>query len=216
MDQTGSSSATVDTRYDRTVKDVGDSQSVRVRDPQRATKILDAAAELFALRSFRNVSMAEVGQAAGIVGSGIYRHFDSKYAVLVALLEGAMAPLLKSADTIVSNEIDSSVTMRELVRTQIDFCVERRLHVQLYRQELHSLQPEDSRRLRRTQRRYNEHWVATLLELRPKLDEAAARALVHATIGAIQSIVSYDGGQNRDEQTTSLLAISKSCLSTEW
>lgn len=198
------------------VEPVESGQPGRVRDPERAAKIRDAAAELFASRGFHTVSLAEVGQAAGIVGSGIYRHFPSKYAVLVSLLEEAMSQLLAAAEGILADHQDSAVTMRRLVRTQIDFCLDMRRQVQLYRHELHALQPEDGRRLRRMQRRYNEEWTTTLLELRPDLPEAAARALVHAAIGAIQSVVTYDSGLSREEQVASLDAVAQACLTASW
>lgn len=188
----------------------------RVRDPERGAKILNAAVELFATRGFHAVAMSDIGQAAGIVGSGIYRHFDSKYAVLVALLDEVMVRLLTSADKIVAEHIDSTTTMRRLVETQIDFCLDHRRHVQLYRREIDALQADDSRRLRRMQRRYNEEWIATLLELRPDLDDTRARVLVHAAIGAIQSSVAYESGQSRDEQIRCLMAVAQNCLATKW
>jgi len=191
-------------------------QGGRVRDPERAAKILDAAVELFASRGFHAVSMAEIGTASGIVGSGIYRHFESKYAVLVALLDDVMSRLLFSADAIVDEHLDSATTMRRLIHTQIDFCLDHRRHVQLYRREIHALQHQDARRLRRMQRRYNEEWIATLLELRTDLDDTKARALVHAAIGAIQSTVAYDSGQSRDEQTRMLTVVAKTCLAATW
>src|SRR6185312_14765188 len=48
-------------------------------------------------RGFHAVSMADIGAASGIVGSGVYRHFDSKSAVLVALLDEGMERLLAGA-----------------------------------------------------------------------------------------------------------------------
>jgi AcrR family transcriptional regulator len=42
----------------------------RARDPERREKILRAAAELFAGRGYHAVSVADIGAAAGIVGSG--------------------------------------------------------------------------------------------------------------------------------------------------
>ena len=41
-----------------------------------------AAAALGARRGFDAISMADIGAEAGIVGSGVYRHFDSKTAIL--------------------------------------------------------------------------------------------------------------------------------------
>ena len=71
---------------------------VRARDPDRREKILAAAGEQFARRGYHAASLAEIGSAAGIVGSGVYRHFTSKSAILVALLEQVMDRLLAEAD----------------------------------------------------------------------------------------------------------------------
>ena len=54
----------------------------RRRDPERRQRILTAAAGLVAERGYHEVAMSDIGAAAGIVGSGIYRHFDGKSAVL--------------------------------------------------------------------------------------------------------------------------------------
>ena len=59
----------------------------RTRDPQRKQKILASAADLVARQGYHAASMADIGSAAGVTGSAIYRHFDSKSAVLVALFD---------------------------------------------------------------------------------------------------------------------------------
>src|SRR5690349_2366764 len=66
-------------------RDAGPRPPRRRRDPARKERILVAAAALGAARGFDAISMADIGAEAGIVGSGIYRHFDSKTAILVAM-----------------------------------------------------------------------------------------------------------------------------------
>ena len=56
-----------------------------------------AAAALGAQRGFDAISMADIGAEAGIVGSGIYRHFDSKTAILVAMADRVMDRLMTRA-----------------------------------------------------------------------------------------------------------------------
>ena len=191
--------------------------SPRKRDPDRPAKILNSAAALFAANGYHSVGLSEIGASAGIVGSGIYRHFNSKYSVLTALLEQAMATLLRGAEEITTRGSGSSgTTLRELVRQQIEFCLDRKVEVQLYRQEISSLEEADAKRLRRMQRRYNEEWIATLLELRPELDETSARSLVNAVIGAIQSIANYDSGLPREVTFRQYEAIAESCFRSRW
>jgi len=73
----------------------------RRRDPDRKERILVAAAALGAARGFDAISMSDVGAEAGIVGSGVYRHFDSKTAILVAMADRVMDRLM----TALGNEV---------------------------------------------------------------------------------------------------------------
>jgi AcrR family transcriptional regulator len=185
---------------------------VRARDPDRRGKILLAAGEQFARRGYHAVSLADIGAAAGIVGSGVYRHFASKSAILVALLEQVMDRLLAEAAAIMATEPDGARQLAALVRGQVAFAVDDRYLVRLYQREVHTLPEGDRRRLRRLQRHYVEEWVHLLAELRPGLDDGQARAVVHAAIGAIQSVASYDSGLPRQQQVELLDRAARACL----
>ncbi|WP_448628292.1 TetR/AcrR family transcriptional regulator [Geodermatophilus sp. URMC 64] len=188
------------------------SESVRTRDPDRRERILRAAAELVAERGFHAVSMADIGAAAGIVGSGVYRHFDSKSAVLLALLDEGMARLLSTAaDAVGSGRPDAEV-LDELVRDQVRFAVDESVLVRLWLREVQTLPDGDQRRLRRLQRHYVEEWVHSLRELRPELSDADARARVHVAIGAIQSAATWNAGVPRDDLATLLTECARRCL----
>ncbi len=54
---------------------------------QRIEQILDAATEVFAKRSFRDVSTAAIAAAAGVSEPAIYRYFPSKRALYLAVLD---------------------------------------------------------------------------------------------------------------------------------
>jgi len=192
-----------------------DGGGVRTRDPDRRVRILRVAADLLADRGFHGVSMADIGGAAGIVGSGVYRHFDSKSAVLVALLDDVMDRLLQTASTAGASGRDERDVLADLVHGQVLFAVDDRALLQLYQREVHSLPDADRRRLRRLQRHYVEEWVHVLAELRPELTDAVARASVHAAIGAVQSVATYDGGLPRDEVVALLTRTAYACLGVE-
>jgi AcrR family transcriptional regulator len=187
----------------------------RARDPDRREKILLAAGEQFARNGYHAVSLADIGAAAGIVGSGVYRHFTSKSAILVALLEQVMDRLLAQSELISATEPDGARQLAALVRGQAEFAVYDRYLVRLYQREVHTLPEADRHRLRRLQRHYVEDWVHLLAEQRPELDDGRARALVHAAIGAIQSVASYDGGLPADQQVELLERVARACLDVE-
>ena len=184
----------------------------RARDPDRREKILRAAGEQFARRGYHAVSLADIGAAAGIVGSGIYRHFTSKSAILVALLDQVMGRLIDEAGQILATEPDAARQLEALIQGQVAFAVDDRYLVRLWQREVHVLPEADRRRLRRLQRLYVEEWVHLLAELRPGLGDGQARALVHAAIGAIQSVASYDSGLPREQQVDLLDRAAWACL----
>jgi AcrR family transcriptional regulator len=190
------------------------SESVRTRDPDRRERILRAAAELVAERGFHAVSMADIGAASGIVGSGVYRHFDSKSAVLVALLDDGMERLLAGAAAAVGSGRPGAEVLDELVRDQVRFAVDEALLVRLWLREVQTLPEGDQRRLRRLQRDYVEEWVHTLRGLRPELPDGDARARVHVAIGAIQSAATWNAGVPRGALAELLIECARRCLST--
>jgi len=164
----------------------------RIRDPARKEKILAAAADLVAHSGFHAVSMADIGEKAGITGSGIYRHFESKSKILAVLFEQVIDDLLADARVTVENTPDLGQALDKLVVAQVDFVVGKRMLAQVYYNEIRNLPEEDQVRLRRKQRMYIEEWLFLLRELNRDLDETAARYIVHAAIGAIQSTLFHN------------------------
>jgi AcrR family transcriptional regulator len=167
----------------------------RTRDPARKERILSAAADLVARNGFSAVSMEDIGDAVGITASAIYRHYDSKSAVLVAMLDRVVDKLLADGQAIAAAGLaDPRDALARLVGGYIDFVLGDRDAAQVYFREIAQVPPEDRRRLRRNQRLYVEEWVLLLTELRPGLDDPEARALVHAAIGVVQSTLWYSAG----------------------
>jgi AcrR family transcriptional regulator len=184
----------------------------RSRDPERRERILSSATALIADRGYHAVTMSDIGSSAGIVGSGIYRHFDSKLAVLVALLNRVTERLLAEATETVAAASNDRQALADLIAGQIDFILDDGPLVLLYQRELLALPEEDRRRLRRMQRHYIEEWVHVLVGLRPGLTDVAARVAVHAAIGAIQSVGHFHSGLPRVELTELLTAAAHAVL----
>lgn len=187
----------------------------RRRDPDRRARILGAAAELAARRGFHSVGMAEIGAQAGIVGSGIYRHFDSKSAVLVAVLDQGMDRLAHRATEIVSQAPDDRSALSALVRDHIEVAITERDMLATYHREVHNLPEDDRRRLRRRQRHYLEDWVHVLAPLRPDLADGELRLTVQAAIGAVQSTLFFRSGLAEDRLRTLLDATAHRCLGVD-
>lgn len=164
------------------------------RGADRKQLILRAAAELVAARGYHDVGMTEIGAAAGVTGSAIYRHFDGKSAVLVALFDRVIDNLTSEASEIVRSGGEPQDVLRRLVASQVGFILDERTLAQVYYSEIHNLPQDDSHRLRRKQRLYIEEWVHTLGLIRPTDSDGALRTRVHAAIGAVQSVLNYHSG----------------------
>lgn len=180
-------------------------ERTRTRDPARKERILAAAADLVARNGYHAVAMADIGAAAGVTGSAVYRHFDSKSAVLVALFDRVIDGLLRDARGVVQEVTDPRRALDRLVVGQIDFVVDDRELAQVYYNEIANLPEDDRRRLRRKQRLYLEEWVHLLAELRTDLVDAEVRATAHAAIGAVQSTLFHNAGLP-EERLRDLLA----------
>jgi AcrR family transcriptional regulator len=184
----------------------------RRRDPDRKERILVAAASLGARRGFDAISMADIGAAAGIVGSGVYRHFDSKTAILVAMADRVMDRLMTRAAEIVSSSLDERQSLSMLVRDQIEVALTHRDALAVYHREVRTLPDDERRRLSRLQRHYIEEWVHLLAPLRPDLADGEVRLAVHAAIGAIQSTLFFRSGIADGRLTGLLEAMAHDCL----
>ena len=173
-----------------------------------------AAAALGAQRGFDAISLADIGAEAGIVGSGIYRHFDSKSAILVAMADRVMDRLMKAAGQIIAASRDERECLSMLVRDHIEVALTDRDALAVYHREVRTLPEDERRRLSRSQRHYIEEWVHLLAPLRPDLADGEVRLAVHAAIGAIQSTLFFRSGL-ADERLTELLEVmAHGCLGT--
>ena len=113
-----------------------------------------AAAALGARRGFDAISMADIGAEAGIVGSGVYRHFDSKTAILVAMADRVMDRLMARSAEIIAAGLDERAGLTLLVRDHIEVALTDRDALAVYHREVRTLPEDERRRLSRAQRHY--------------------------------------------------------------
>jgi AcrR family transcriptional regulator len=184
----------------------------RRADPERRERILAAAAALAARRGFPHIGLADIGAEAGIVGSGVYRHFASKDAILVALLDRGMTRLEDGARAVLATAPDDRAALTGLVRDHIRVAVEDRGVLAVYHREVHNLPEDDRRRLRRRQRHHVEDWVHVLAPLRPELADGELRVVVHAALGAVQSTLFFRSGLPPERLAALLDGIAHACL----
>jgi AcrR family transcriptional regulator len=189
---------------ERTKKQPAKPPQVRRRTAVRRRELIAAAARLFAARGYYAVTVDDLGEALGISGPALYRHFSSKQALLVAVFDQVIEIQREQLAEALSGASDPAGALEAMVRLHVSFAVEQRETMAVWRQEYHNLPEADSWRLRRAQRLYVEEWVHVVHELRPDLDDASVRALVHGVLALLQSPSDFQSGAP-DEGVVNLL-----------
>jgi AcrR family transcriptional regulator len=160
----------------------------------RREAILDAALELFRERGFHSVGIDEIGTAAGISGPGVYRHFTSKGSLLVALFDSITERMLAAAEEIQKSDYPPVEMLDRLVTAHTATAVEERALLAVWLQDWRSLPETDQQRIRRRQMEYVAIWETALSRLRPELGPPELETVVHAALGAVNSIAFHDAG----------------------
>jgi AcrR family transcriptional regulator len=185
---------------------VASKEAVRSRDPERRERILAAAAELIARRGYLGVSLGDIGASAGIVGSGIYRHFEGKGAILVELFDRVVDRLVADAEVMLREGGAPEATLASLVRGHVAFTLSERSLCEVYLQESRNLPEADMRRLKWKQRHYVDLWQDLLRAVQPGLTSGEAQVRVHGAIAVIHSCLRYHAHVDEAEQAALLEA----------
>jgi AcrR family transcriptional regulator len=153
----------------------------------RRDQILETAADLFATKGFHGVSVGEIGQACGISGPALYKHFESKDAVLAAMLIGISERLLAEGRDRVASAGSARLALESLVSWHIDFALRHRSLIVVQDRDWQSLPPAARERVRHLQREYVDVWAGQLRRVHRGLHTDRARAMAHAAFGLINS-----------------------------
>ena len=182
--------------------------AVTPRGRARRELLLQATADLVAARGFHAVGIAEIGAAAGVTGSAIYRHFSSKEEMPVTLYDRVLDELLEGARVAITHPDP----VDELIARHVDFALTQRSLIKVWSSEAHNLPPEDRRRLRRKQRVYAELWTDAVGAARPDLDRASASAAVHAVFGLLNSVSQHEARAPADQLGPLLTSMARAAL----
>ncbi len=150
----------------------------------RRAEILRIAADLFAERGFANVTVDDIGAAAGISGPALYHHFTGKEALLGEMLIDISQYLLTGGRDVVAAGAD---VLGGLIRFHAEFAVEHRSLITVHFRDLVHANAADRTKVRGLQARYASLWTDELQRRSPGVERNAAHAAVHATFGLINS-----------------------------
>ncbi|MFP4636794.1 MAG: TetR/AcrR family transcriptional regulator, partial [Nitriliruptoraceae bacterium] len=161
------------------------STAVTDRGRRRREAVLDAAAQAFHAHGYHGASVDDVCAEAGITGPGLYRHFASKDALLMAVLDRIWTTLRPALDAAAEREPDEALEL--LLDAHLSLALGQPTALALLVRELRHLPDDYRRRARRNHERYVDGWVTALRGVRAELDRPTARATVLAVHGLIDS-----------------------------
>lgn len=184
----------------------------RLRSSARRKELISVAGNLFASRGYYAVTVDDIGDAVGLTGPAIYRHFSSKEALLVAVFDQVIEQLTTRLRELLADAPDPAAALLAIVRLHVEFAIEQRQNVAVWRQEFQNLPEPDRWRLRRAQRLYVEEWVHLVHELRPEFTDTEVRSAVHAAIGLLQSPSDFQSGLPAEAAVNLLMSMALAAL----
>jgi AcrR family transcriptional regulator len=167
---------------------------------------------VIARNGYLAVNMTDIGNAVGISGSGVYRHFASKSEILLTLLDVAVDGLVAEAEQAKSSLADPQSLLEALVDGHVSFTLTQREVCLIYLQESRNLPEADQRRLRWKQRRYLDLWLDALALVRDDLSPEEVKVVVHACISAIHSALQYQTSLDDETQAQRLRTVALATL----
>ncbi|HEX3614344.1 MAG TPA: TetR/AcrR family transcriptional regulator [Sporichthyaceae bacterium] len=173
----------------------------------RQRELIAAAARLFAQHGYHAVGINDISGALGLTGPAFYRHYPSKEAVLVAILDDAITTHLQEVGDLARAIPDARTALGAIIGNHVKFVFDHSADIVTWRTEFRSLPESDRHRLRYLQRLYTEEWVRALNQLRPVLDIEQIRTMCQGAISLIQSATEFTNKLTRAEQEPLLTAM---------
>jgi AcrR family transcriptional regulator len=156
--------------------------------PSRREELLTAATRLFRERGYRDVSMEDIGAAAGIAGPSVYRHFSGKADLLAAAGYRMADRLTVDARRAIESAASPDQALAGLARSYVDIVWRSEDLLSVFASEITHGPDRDRREMVRVQRAYVAEWVTLLRTVAPRLPEPEARIAVHAALTIVNDL----------------------------
>ncbi|MGW0026751.1 TetR/AcrR family transcriptional regulator [Rhodococcus sp. NPDC003383] len=151
----------------------------------RREVLLREAILLFDAHGYHEVSIEEIGAAAGINASGVYRHFASKADLLAAAFHRAADRLAVAVGSALAESTTPSEAIDALTEVYVRLAFERSELMSVYFAEIGNLPDSHRADLRNVQRLHVDEWARLVGEVRPELSAVECRFLVHAALNLV-------------------------------
>lgn len=156
-------------------------------------EIQRAAAELFAERGYRAVTIDDIVERIGFTKSAMYYYYKNKYHLLSKIFHDSISHYLSNAQRIAASIKDPKRRLRDLIRQHVINVLELRHWTTVYFREESELDEKDRAFMRKHKREYSELFAKAYSEgVRAGLfKDVEALMVVDGVIGAANSIVMW-------------------------
>ncbi|EON23782.1 MULTISPECIES: TetR/AcrR family transcriptional regulator [Nocardioides] len=101
----------------------------------RRSELLRIAATLFAEKGFRNTTVRDIAEAAGILSGSLYHHFDSKESMVDEILSTFQDELFASYDAVLASDDDARTKLDRVVRLSFEAIDQHPAEVAIFQNE---------------------------------------------------------------------------------
>src|SRR5690349_10777857 len=98
----------------------------------RRDQLLAIAAGLFAEKGFKNTTVRDIADAAGILSGSLYHHFDSKESMVDEILSSFQEDLFGQYDEILASDADALAKLEQAVLVSFDAIDQHRDEVAIF------------------------------------------------------------------------------------
>ncbi len=180
----------------------------------RRAELLAIAAGLFAEKGFKNTTVRDIADAAGILSGSLYHHFDSKESMVDEILRTFQEELFGQYDAILASDADPLTQLEQAVLVSFDAIDQHRDEVAIFQNEAAYLLTFDRfAYLADRNRQSREVWL-TLLQrgidaglLRDDLDLELTYRFIRDTVWVAVSWYRPGGRRTHTEIATQYLSI---------
>lgn len=101
----------------------------------RRSELLAIAAGLFAEKGFKNTTVRDIADAAGILSGSLYHHFDSKESMVDEILRTFQEELFGQYDAILAGDLDPLAKLEQAVLVSFEAIDKHRDEVAIFQNE---------------------------------------------------------------------------------
>jgi AcrR family transcriptional regulator len=155
----------------------------------RRRELLGIAARLFAEKGFRNTTVRDIADAAGILSGSLYHHFDSKESMVDEILRTFQEELFGRYDEILASDEDARTKLERAVRVSFEAIDQHHHEVAIFQNDADLLGGQERfSYLADRNAQSREVWVSLLEEgvrtgaLRPDLDVTLTYRFIRDTV----------------------------------